>query len=456
MGTRMAPGDAVWYLGETTENPMTISSIMWFDRRLDVDRLKELMAERVLERHPVMRERIVYSPLHGSWPRWEPDPDFDIDRHYAEWELAEPGDQATLEDACSDERSIPLDRDHPLWHVTVYQGYRGEGSAVHTRIHHSIGDGLALMQLMLTLTDEYDPDAIEISDPSYAQLATGLLGFGREMLANGTHLARHPTEVLGVTRKAVSTGAWAVKLLAPQMVERSILHGHPEGVKRMTWDPDGFALDEVKQHAKASGLTINDVLMAVMAGGLHRYLAEYGSLVDDVLMMVPVNLRTPGAPLPRHLGNRIGLLPIRLPVRPDDPLERVRIVRERIDELKGSPAPLLSRTLMAATSLSLPVVVRGVHRVNQLRGTGVLTNVPGPREPLHVAGARLLGTIGWGGMTGHLNLSVAFISLNGRIFPGMVTDVAITDDPDRLLALVQEEYAELLSVLPDRPLVANR
>jgi diacylglycerol O-acyltransferase / wax synthase len=451
MGIRMAPGDAAWYLGESPENQMTISTVLWFDRPLDVDRLKELMETRLLDRHPVMRQKVVVSPLHGNWPRWEDHRDFDLHEHVTESELPAPGDQATLEQVCSVERSTPLDRSRPLWHTSVHQGYRGDGSAAHVRIHHSVGDGLALMQLLLTLCDEYDPDAIRISDHSLSQKATELLGLGREMLATSTHVARHPTEAFDLTRKAVTTAAWSVKLLAPQMPERTVLQGHPEGVKRMVWDPDGFELDEVKAHARANGLTINDLLMAVMAGGLHRYLAAYDDLVDDVLVMIPVNLRSPGAPLPRHLGNKIGLLPLRLPVGIDDPLERVRVVRARIDALKDSPAPVLSRTLMAATSMSVPAVVRGIHRINQIRGTGVVTNVPGPREPLHITGARLLGTIGWGGMTGHLNLSVAFISLAGRIFPGMVTDVAITDDPDRVLADVQAEYRELLDSLPGEP-----
>lgn len=448
MSTRMTPADAVWFLGETPENPMMISNIVWLDGRVDIDVLRARLTERVLDRHPVMRMRIVPSVVPGLLPRWVDDPAFDIDRHLTEVTLPEPGSHSVLESWCSAERSTPLERDRPLWHVTVLQGYRGGQSALHTRIHHSIGDGLALMQVMLNLMDEYEPGALKISDVQWSQVASDILGYGREMLANGSRLARHPFGMVDLAKDAATTAGWAVKLLAPQMVERSVLQGRPEGRKIMAWDPEGFELDELKSAARANGVTINDLVLASMSGALHRYLTDHDDLVDDVLVMIPINLRAPGAPLPRHLGNRIGLLPIRLPVRSEDPLERLRLLRERMQELKSSPAPVVSRALMAGTSLTTPAVEKWIHRLNQLRGTGVVTNVPGPRDALHIGGARMIGTVGWGGMTGHLNLSAAFISYGGRIFAGLVTDEAITPDPQTLLDYVQQEHRALLDALP--------
>lgn len=447
MATRMSPGDAVWYLGESPVNPMTISSIMWFDRPLDVELLRARIADRMLAEHPVMQQRIVPSRIPGRMPRWVDDPHFDLDHHVSEDVLPSPGDQATLQEWCSEERTTPLDRHRPLWHASVLQGYRGTGSAVHVRIHHSIGDGLAMMQLMLTLMDEYDPAAVVLSDRSWTDVAGNLLTTGTDLVARGAHLAFHPTEVVELAREGVEVVSWAGRLLAPQLVERTILQGRPDGSKLMAWDPDGFPLDEVKQAARAGGATVNDVVMTMMSGALHRYLVERDALVDDVAMMIPVNLRRPGEPLPRRLGNRFGLLPIRLPVRSPDPRERLAILQQRMQELKESPAPALSRVLIVATTLFTPVVERGIHRVNQLRSTGVLTNVPGPREPIHVGGARLLGMVGWGGMTAQLNLSAAFVSLDGRIFPGLVTDAAITPDPDDLLEHLAAEYAAVIAAL---------
>lgn len=440
MGTRMAPADAVWYLGENAVNPMTISSIMWFDRPLDVELLRTRIGERLLDQHPILLQRIVPSRVPGRMPRWEDDRSFDLDNHLSEHTLPAPGDQAILQDWCSRERTTPLDRARPLWHISVLQGYRGDGSAVHVRIHHSIGDGLAMMQLLLTIADEYDPGVELLGERSVATRVSHAVSTGTAVLAQGANLALHPEHAAEVVRTGAELATWAGRLLLPQMVERTVLQGHPEGSKRMAWDPDGFRLDEVKATARAADATINDLLMTVMSGGLHRYLAERDALVEDVAMMIPVNLRRPGEPLPRRLGNRIGLLPLRLPVGIADPEVRLRILQDRMNELKRSPAPIVSRGLIVATTMFTPVVERGIHRLNQLRSTGVLTNVPGPREPLHIGGAELLGTMGWGGMTAHLNLSAAFISLNGRVFPGLVTDAAITPDPEEILAQLTEEY----------------
>ncbi len=447
MGRRMSPGDAVWFLGENRVNPMTISSIMWFDRPIDVELLRARFQERLLDRHPIMRERIVPSRVPGVMPRWVEDRSFDLGRHISEDVLPAPGDQATLQHWCSEERTIPLDRSRPLWHVSVLQGYRGGGSAIHTRIHHSIGDGLAMMSLLLTIADEYDPTVATLQGRSVAEVVTGAIGTGTDLLAKGAHLARHPSEAVELAREGVEMAEWAGRLLAPQLVERTVLQGHPDGSKRMAWDPDGFPLAEVKRTARGNDATINDLLMTVMSGALHRYLHERDALVEDIAMMIPVNLRRPGTPLPRNLGNRIGLLPLRLPVRSADPRERLTILQQRMHELKHSPAPLVSRLLIVTTTMFTPVVERGIHRLNQLRSTGVLTNVPGPPLPLHIGGAELLGTIGWGGMTAHLNLSAAFVSVNGSIFSGLVTDAAITPDPELILGHLHEEYATVLERL---------
>jgi diacylglycerol O-acyltransferase / wax synthase len=442
MSRWMSPADAVWYLGENAANPMMISSILWFDRAPQLRRLRTAIEERLLERHPVFRQRVVPSRLPGVLPRWEDVEDFELDDHLRAVRLPAPGDHAALEEACGAERSTPLDRDRPLWSITLYRGYRGRQSAIHTRIHHSIGDGLALMQLLLTLADEFEEGIVPIREP--APLGREALHLGRRAVSAATQLALHPTGMLGAARDSLDAVAWGAKLLAPTLAERSRLIGHPEGTKRMAWDPDGLPLQALKGECRERGVTVNDLLLTVMSGGLHRYLAEHDDLVDDVLMMVPISLRRPGEALPRHLGNRIGLLPILLPVRPDDPEARLATIRERMGKLKSSPAPAVSRALLLGTSLATPAVERGIHRLNQLRSTGVVTNVPGPAQPIHVAGARVLGTVGWGGMTGHLNLSAAFISLDGRVFSGFVTDTAITPDPGRLLEHVRAEWEELL------------
>ena len=442
MSRMMTPADAVWIRGDSPTNQVVISAVLWFDTSPDPARLRAILEERLLERHPVFGQRVMPAHLPMTMPRWEDDPDFSMDHHLEVATLPEPGDHALLQQRCSEERSRPLDPDRPLWLATLHQGYRGDGAALHVRIHHSLGDGLALMQLLLMLVDELDGTASPLSDPLPLHTLTRQLA--RRTVDRATHLARHPGASAGLLRDAADTLAWSGRLLRPTEAPRSILQGRPGGTKRMAWSPEGLPVEILKDTAHEHGVTVNDLLLAIMAGGLRRHLIEHDAMVDEVLVVVPVNLRPPGQPLPRHLGNCIGLLPVLLPVGSLDPEHRLALVHERTQRLKSSRAPVVSRALLVGTTLVTPGVERAIHRLNQRYSTGVVTNVIGPDLELHLAGARVRGAIGWGGVTGNLNLGAGFISLGGRVFPGLVTDEAITPDPGRVLRHIEDEWTEVL------------
>jgi diacylglycerol O-acyltransferase / wax synthase len=448
MSTRLLPADAVWYFGENAGNPMMVSSIFWLDREIDPHELREILRMRLVAPHPAFRQRIVPSGNRLSLPHWEDDPDFDIDRHLDVSRLPAPGDHATLEAWCSHQRSTPLDRHRPLWKLHLIQGYRGDRSAVHVRVHHSIGDGWALGRLLLTLVDEAEVHDIQLVDDPLRSVTNGAVRTVGRAAAAAPTLLRHPSRLVDHVTTAAELVSWGIKLLFPTPLPRTVLMGHPTGEKRMVWDPDGIPLDEIRAVGRPTGATINDVLLATLAGALGRFLDQEDSSTHDVMVMVPVSLRRPDEPLPRRLGNKLGLLPVALPVNITDPAARLAEVNRRTCALKGSPAPVVSWALLGATALTTPVVERGIHLVNQAFSTGVVTNVPGPRDPVHLCGARIEGMLGWGGMTAHLNLSWAFFSLDGRVFSGAVTDVGITPEPGRILALFQDEWQHYRQGVP--------
>jgi diacylglycerol O-acyltransferase / wax synthase len=445
VNTRMAPADAVWLRGDSEVNRVVISAILWFDAPVDVEQLRRRVDERIVARHPVFHQRAVHSPLPGVMPRREEDPEFDVRHHVTEARLPAPGDHATLERVCSEERSTPLDPERPLWSATLHQGYRGSGCAVHVRIHHSFGDGLALMQLLMTLVDEFDPAMVPLADEITRADRLGRLA-GRSV-GVGLDLALRPWLTLPRIGAAADAFRWGAKLLAPAKAPRSQLQGQPGGRKRMAWSPDGLPVRELLDASHERKVTANDLMLGVMAGGMRRYLLERDALVDEVLVLVPISMRKLGEPLPRSVGNRIGLLPVLLPTGVADPEHRVQLIHEHTTALKGTRAPAVSHAITAGTTLFTPGIERAVHRMNQRFGTGVVTNVIGPDLELHVLGARIGGVIGWGGVTADLNLSAGFISLGGRVYGGLVTDEAITPDPGRLLGHVEAEWRE---VLPSR------
>jgi diacylglycerol O-acyltransferase / wax synthase len=437
MGRWMAPSDAVWIRGDTPANRVIISAVLWFDRALDVPRMREVIERDLLARHPVFSQRVVAAGLPGVMPRWEHDPDFAIERHLSVVELPPPGDHADLQARCTAERNTPLDPERPLWSVTVYQGYRG-GSALHVRIHHALGDGLALVRLLLSLVDELDLADVPIIDP--IPLPDRARRLVRRTLTDTGGILRHPARARALLHDSAEAARWGVRLIAPVSAPQSILQGEPQGTKAMAWWPDGRPVAPLLDVAHAHGVTANDLLLSILAGGLRRHLLDHDALVDEVLVLAPVNLREPTLSLPRHLGNRLGLLPVLLPVAVEDPERRVALIHERMMRVKAAPAPAVSRAIIIGTTLATPGVERVVHRLNQRRSTGVVTNVIGPDLALHLTGARLLGAVGWGGVTGRLNLSGAFMSVGGQVIAGLVTDTAITPDPGRILDHVDDEW----------------
>lgn len=443
MGRRLSPADAVWFLGETSVNPMVVSAIMWFDRPIDRDELLVLFRERAVERHPVFRQRLVPPEFPGMPPRWQDAPRFAIEDHIEVDELPAPGDHATVEEICSRERTRGLDRSRPLWHWHQLNGYEGGGSVAHIRFHHSIGDGWALVQLLLTLADTEEGQRVRVvdDDPNPAMHAA------TTAVERVAQTLREPSRWPGLLAQALERLRWTFRLLMPQLPQDQALIGTPSGEKRMAWDNEGIPLADVKRVGHRHGATVNDVLMAAVAEALHEHLVASLTPAPTVQVMAPVAIRDSDEPLRRHLGNRIGLLPVLLPTGPMSTLERLEAIRDETARLKRSAAPVVSWGLLASTALLTPPVERAFHRFHQIRGTGVLTNVPGPRRPLSLCGAQVQGMLGWGGMTGHLNLSWALCSVDGRVFSGATTDAAITPDPRSLLDRYQAAWRRMEATL---------
>ncbi len=232
---------------------------------------------------------------------------------------------------------------------------------------------------------------------------------------------------------------------------KTILHGDVSGRKKVVWI-DPIPLDPVKRAGKVFGATINDMLMGALTNALRRYLQDKDALtVDELFTAVPVSLRRPDAPLPRTLGNRFGLIPVLLPVHLADPVEQVRQIHAQIDEIKHSPMPIVSFGLISVTALTTPEVERMIHKINQDQSIGVTTNVPGPRQPMTLAGGRVKGAWGMGGLSGNMNLSFGIFSLAGEINFAVHSDEAITADPERILDHFLESVAALVAAadLPD-------
>lgn len=178
-------------------------------------------------------------------------------------------------------------------------------------------------------------------------------------------------------------------------------------------------------------------------GALRRYLEERGGPAENLCAFIPVNLRPLDAPIPRELGNRFGLVFLDLPVKETEPRQRLRTLKQRMDALKRSPEAALTFVILRLMGLAPAAVQRAVVDALARKGTLVVTNVPGPRHPVYLAGTKLAGLMFWVPQTARVGLGVSILSYAGEVTVGVSVDAGLVPDPHRLLIAFQDELEAL-------------
>ncbi|HTW12243.1 MAG TPA: wax ester/triacylglycerol synthase domain-containing protein, partial [Solirubrobacteraceae bacterium] len=250
---QMSSADVAWLHMDRPTNLMIVNSVVWFEEPMDFDRAREIIRERLVERFPRFRQRVVEPPAGVGVPSWVDDPHFDIHRHIHHLALPAPGDTAVLQEVLSDLISAPLDRSKALWDVYVLDGY-GTGMALLTRVHHSVADGIALARVLLSMADER-PDAgiapirREVGQrrlDSIARPAAAGARLAQAALHEGFDLLAHPESELRSLAEHGAADARALgKLTLSAPDQPSVLRGELGVTQKVTWI-DGLQLAEVK------------------------------------------------------------------------------------------------------------------------------------------------------------------------------------------------------------------
>jgi diacylglycerol O-acyltransferase / wax synthase len=464
----MSSVDRSWLLMDRPTNRMVINGVWIFPETVDFQRMVDTLNERlVIFRR--FRQRVVEPPGGLGRVYWEDDPYFDIRTHIRRIALPAPGDKAALEALISSLVSDPLDLSHPLWEFYLIENY-AEGSVVMGRIHHSIADGVALVQVMLSLTDPTADGSTQESPPARrgrrssnplkmlfrqasntinaaVNLGGVLLSQSMEMVSNPSHLFELADEG---SRTAGKSAAVLGKLALMMPDSRTVFKGPLGATKRVAWSP-AISLDEVKFVKNRMGATVNDVLVAALAGGLRRYMLSRGDSPagKEVRAMVPVNVR----PLDQEikLGNQFALVYLSLPVGLTDPLDRLFEVKRRMDHIKQSPEAVITYQIINGIGM-LPDALSGqVKGYFASKASAVLTNVKGPEEKLYFAGSPIDKMIFWVPQSGSIGMGLSILSYGGEVTIGVLTDDALVADPQGIVDGFQEEFADLLALalLPD-------
>ncbi|WP_338870273.1 wax ester/triacylglycerol synthase family O-acyltransferase [Myxococcus stipitatus] len=457
---RMASVDALWFHMEAPANLMMITAVLGFEGRLDFERLRTLVLTRLVERYPRFRQRVVLGRLGA--PHWEDAEDFDLDAHVVRLPVPAPGDRAAQEAVVSQWMSTPLERSRPLWQVHVLEGAQG-GDVLLARLHHCLSDGIALARVLLSLTDGEGAPAAAAPEPAWERPRTPEAGLGRWMRGalavagtartvwrKGAELAAEPILAGDLMRQGALGAAALGKLMVIPPDPRTPLRGTLGQQKRAAWSSP-IPLERVKQVGQALGGTVNDVLLAVLSGALRRYLEARDVAPEDLHALVPVNLRPLDEPVPRELGNRFGVVFLRLPVHAESPRRRLSEVARRMAAVKKSPEAVVTFSALELLGYTPAPLERMVVDVFGSKASLVATNVPGPRQPVSLAGVRLRELTFWVPQAAQLGVGVSLFSYAGQVTVGVAADVLRVPDPrvliqdfhDELDALVGEAAAAL-------------
>jgi WS/DGAT/MGAT family acyltransferase len=440
------------------------------DGPFDLDRLTDLVAERV-HLVPVLRRRLVEVPFGVDHPYWADDPAFSLEYHVRELALPAPGDDGQLTRQLARLHARPLDRSRPLWELYLVTGLSGGRAAVYSKIHHAAADGVGGDALLLAVLDptprarpvppapRWDPDPLPGGLSLLARSAAALGRRPARAARLGASLLRHAP---GIAAAAVQRlplpqplrgprdGVVRPGLRAPQTPFNAPITPH----RRVAFADLPF--DDVVEIRRRAGGTVNDVVMAICAGALRRWLVDHDALPDAPLVVaVPVSLRDDVDVVPdgHGHGNQVSAMLAALPTHLDDPRERLAAAAAAMDAAKHDHGAIPPTLLADASELTPPLIAAlGWRLAARTQLASRLTpwnlfvsNVPGPTTPLYYAGARILAYFPLSAISHGQGLNVTVVSYAGRLCFGLLADRTLVPDVDRLAAHLRAELDTLLA-----------
>jgi diacylglycerol O-acyltransferase len=428
---------------------------------------------------PPLRRRLAEVPLGLDHPYWIEDPDFDIEFHVRELALPSPGSDQQLAEQAARLHARPLDRTRPLWEIYLIFGVQGGRVAIYSKVHHSAIDGVSGNDVLAALLDvspqgrampdppprrtERQPGAVELLARSAMSLASSPVQVARlslSLLRSAPVLASSTLPRLPLLDRLAGTDEEAILsqpgLRAPPTpFNRSI-------TQHRRWGFCDLPLSEVKRVKNAYGVTVNDVVMALCAGALRRWLADHHALPNvPLIAAVPVSVRTQAQK--GTLGNRVSTMLAVLPTQLASPPKRLRMVHEAMRAAKEQHGALPADLLADVTQFAMPALAgqaaRMAARLRLLERASlfnlIISNVPGPNLPLYYAGAELLAYYPLSAIADGQGLNITAMSYRDSLFFGVIACRELVPDIDKLTTYLEDELRALTDSL-DKPATRRR
>lgn len=416
MGSRLSPLDNAFLQLEDAENRMQLAGMLLFSGEApDFGDFRDAVAERLLGL-PRFQQRLAGSVFGLRRPKWVDDDAFALDYHVSRVALPAPGGQAEVAAHIDQLTSSPLDLRRPLWEVELVEGLEN-GFGISLKVHHCMVDGLSIIDIF-----------------------TALLAPDSELPAAPPMRPAHANPAK-IVRSSVSGLLSAARLVG--QAPSSPFNAGRSGPTRRT-DYVTVPLDDIHRVRHAYGTTVNNAVLAVVAGGLRRYLERHDAPLDTMHAFVPVNRRATGTR--GSLGNQIAMTYPELPVGEPDPDARMRKVIEAVRRTTESGQAVVTSSLVSLLGLAPTPIAGTVHRAVQLHAgmfNLTVTNVPGPPVPVHFLGRPLELIVGSTPLTSQHAVTIAVLTYNGTL------TFMVTSDPSRVpdgTSLADDLQAELIDL----------
>jgi WS/DGAT/MGAT family acyltransferase len=448
----MTSSDAAFLYVERPSAPLHIGSLGIYEGAIPFDDFVEHINAR-LPNIPRDRQRTVSVPFSVAHPTWEDDPEFDIRNHIKLVTLPPPGNRRQLIELTGDLFATQLNRARPLWEMFVIHGIDGDRSGVISKVHHCMIDGVSGIELLMQVVDiSPEPSPPPEQTPWMPEPLPGpserfIDGFWDQLARQGEFMRQWQRSLLNpqtrvreaeaVSRAFRSIAPWLARP-APRLPFMRTLTGQ----RRTAFAEVSFP--EIREVRTTLGGTVNDVVLAVIAGALRRYLEanDYGVDGLGVRIAVPVNVRLEDEK--EALGNRVSAMFVELPVGEADPIQRMGLIRDRMDlHKRENHAGAMEMLIRATTMTPVPLqALMGATAMNTMVNM-ICTNVPGPMIPLYAVGHLLLDHYPLVPLSLGMGLGAGVTSYNHKLYFGIMVDPNAVPDWERLSSCLDESFLEL-------------
>ncbi|MGD0290024.1 MAG: wax ester/triacylglycerol synthase family O-acyltransferase [Candidatus Binataceae bacterium] len=476
---RLSSRDAAFIYGESHAGPLHLGALQVFDGHIDYDELGDHMAQRI-HLLPRYRQKLVFVPFNLAHATLEDDPEFDLRNHLKCHSLLDgTGDKGFLRAAMAAFEPM-LDRAKPLWEMHLFQGLAGGRSAIVSKIHHCLVDGVSGMEL-LAVTLDFRAEAPPPAPPEQAwappPLPSPLRTFSHAMIdlvQNRLNDARKVAELIEsprtIAKQAATLAGYAGKtarMMGRQIVAAPWNAGLVTPARSLAWLTVSFG--DVRAIRNALGGTTNDVVLAILSETAARYMKHHGVRTNHAPLRIgcPVNVRRRGES--GALGNRVSMMFPELPSEPMEVVARLQAVVRETERIKAGNEPQALELMLAGSDLIAPMVmglgsligtnaidlasrlcglVPGLTRMLTLPPPGInfiATNVPGAQVPLYLAGRKMIEMVGLVPLGANLGYNAAIVSYNQTLVFGMMAEPRLMPEVDLMQAFATEVFIELMA-----------